>query len=39
MIGASIVFASNVYIARREARLARKAVTDPDIGADTPGPR
>ena len=39
VIGASIVFASNVYIARREARLARHAVTDPDIGADTPSPR
>lgn len=35
VIGASIVFASNVYIARREARLARHAVTDPDIGAET----
>ena len=39
VIGASIVFASHVYIARREARLARHAVTDPDIGADTPAPR
>jgi drug/metabolite transporter (DMT)-like permease len=39
VIGATIVFASNVYIAHREARLARHAITDPDIGADTPGPR
>jgi drug/metabolite transporter (DMT)-like permease len=38
-IGAGIVFASNVYIARREARLARHAVSDPDIGGDTPAPR
>ena len=39
LVGAGIVLASNVYIARREARLARHATTDPDIGADTPAPR
>jgi drug/metabolite transporter (DMT)-like permease len=37
--GATIVFASTAYIAHREARLARHAVTDPDIGADKPAPR
>ena len=39
VVGAGIVLASNIYIARREARLARHATTDPDIGADTPSPR
>ncbi len=38
-LGAGIIFASNVYIARRESRLARQAVTDPDINAETPSPR
>jgi drug/metabolite transporter (DMT)-like permease len=35
LIGASIIFTSNVYIARREAQLARRAVTDPDINSGT----
>ena len=39
LVGAGIVLASNIYIAHREARLARHATTDPDIGADTPSPR
>lgn len=39
VLGAAIIFGSNVYIARREARLARQAVTDPDINPETPGPR
>nr|WP_281377948.1 DMT family transporter [Chiayiivirga flava] len=39
MLGAAIIFGSNVYIAHREARLARHAVTDPDIGGDAQSPR
>lgn len=39
VLGAAIIFGSNVYIARREARLARQAVTDPDISPETPSPR
>ncbi|MFY2764549.1 DMT family transporter [Arenimonas sp. MALMAid1274] len=39
VLGAAIIFGSNVYIARRESRLARQTVTDPDIGGETPGPR
>lgn len=35
VIGASIIFASNIYIARREAELARRAVTDPEINLGT----
>ncbi len=38
-VGAAIIFGSNVYIARREARLARQAVTDPEINPETPAPR
>lgn len=37
--GAAIIFGSNVYIARREAKLARQAVTDPEINPETPAPR
>jgi len=39
VLGATIIFASNAYIARREAQVARRAVTDPDINAETPTPR
>lgn len=39
VLGAAIIFGSNVYIARREARLARQAVTDPEINPETPTPR
>lgn len=39
VLGAAVVFGSNVYIARREARLARQAVTDPEIHPETPTPR
>ena len=39
LVGASIIFATNIYIARREAQLARRAVTDPEINSETPGPR
>jgi len=39
VMGAAVIFASNVYIARREAKLARQAVTDPDISPETPTPR
>lgn len=38
-VGAGIIFASTVYIARREAKLARGAVTDPEISPETPAPR
>ncbi len=34
VIGAGIVFASNAYIAHREAVLARRAVTDHEIGKE-----
>lgn len=37
--GAAVIFASNLYIARREALLARRAVTDPEIQPETPTPR
>jgi drug/metabolite transporter (DMT)-like permease len=37
--GAAIIFASNAYIAHRESRRARRAVTDPEISAETPAPR
>ncbi len=36
VVGSAIIFASNFYIARREAQLARRAVTDPDIGSEPP---
>lgn len=39
VLGAAIIFGSNVYIARREAQLARQAVTDPEINPETPSPR
>ena len=39
VLGAAIIFGSNVYIARREARLAREAVTDPEISSDSHTPR
>lgn len=39
VLGAAIIFASNVYIARREAQIARRAVTDPQINAETPAPQ
>jgi drug/metabolite transporter (DMT)-like permease len=39
LIGAAIIFGSNIYIARREARLARRTLTDPEINSETPGPR
>jgi drug/metabolite transporter (DMT)-like permease len=35
LVGAGIIFLSNVYIARREALLARRAVTDPEISPET----
>jgi drug/metabolite transporter (DMT)-like permease len=35
VLGAAIIFGSNIYIAHREARLARRAVTDPDINPGT----
>ena len=39
VLGAAIIFGSNVYIARRAAQLARKAVTDPEINPEPPSPR
>ena len=33
-IGSAIIFLSNVYIARREAQIARRTVTDPEIAKD-----
>lgn len=38
-LGALIIFGANFYIARREAQLARRAVTDPEIGPETGNPR
>ncbi len=35
LLGASIIFIANAYIARREALLARRNVTDPDINSGT----
>ena len=35
VLGAAIIFGSSVYIAHREARLARRAVTDPEINPET----
>ncbi|UXI70345.1 DMT family transporter [Tahibacter amnicola] len=32
-VGAGVIVASNVYIAHREARLARRQTTDPDVAA------
>jgi drug/metabolite transporter (DMT)-like permease len=37
--GATIIFTANVYIAHREAQLARRAVTDPDISSEPPATR
>ncbi len=39
LIGALIVFASNLYIAHRESQIARRAITDAEIGADTSSSR
>ena len=35
VLGAAIIFGSNLYIAQREASLARRTVTDPDINPET----
>ncbi|MFA7488471.1 MAG: DMT family transporter, partial [Lysobacteraceae bacterium] len=35
MLGAGIILASNYYIALREAKLARRAVTDPEVGGES----
>ncbi|HET6602749.1 MAG TPA: DMT family transporter [Xanthomonadaceae bacterium] len=34
LIGAAVIFAANAYIAHREVRLRRRAITDPEIGPD-----
>jgi drug/metabolite transporter (DMT)-like permease len=36
-VGAAIIFGSNLYIARREARLSQRAVTDPQINPEAGG--
>ena len=35
VLGAAIIFGANAYIAQREARLARRTVTDPAINPET----
>ena len=37
VFGAGIIIASNIYIARREAKLARRTVTDPEIAPSESG--
>lgn len=39
LLGVAIIFASNMYIARRETVLARRSTTDPEIGGDSQSPR
>jgi drug/metabolite transporter (DMT)-like permease len=39
VLGALVIFSANIYIARREVQVARRAVTDPDIGSEPPAPR
>lgn len=39
VLGASIIFGANFYIARREAQLARRAAIDPEINPETAPPR
>lgn len=34
-VGAGIIFTSTIYIARREAALRRRQVTDPEVGSET----
>ena len=36
-VGAAIIFSTNVYIARREAQLSRRAVTDPEMNPESGG--
>ncbi len=38
-LGSALIFAATFYIARREAQIARRAVTDPDIGSEPPALR
>lgn len=38
-VGAAIIFLANAYIAHREAQLARRTVTDPDIAQEPPSAR
>ena len=35
LLGASIIFASTIYIAHRETRLAKPTITDPLIQSET----
>jgi drug/metabolite transporter (DMT)-like permease len=36
VLGAAIIFGSNIYIARREAQIARRTVTDPQVAGEPP---
>lgn len=35
ILGSVVILGSNIYIARRELQIARRAVTDPEIGSDS----
>ena len=37
LIGAAIIIAANIYIAHREAKLARGVTTDPDLAPSESG--
>jgi drug/metabolite transporter (DMT)-like permease len=39
VIGAAVIFASTFYIARREARMARRTLSDPEIAPEGASPR
>lgn len=39
VVGAGTIFLANAYIAHREAQLARRAVTDPEIAKEPPATR
>lgn len=39
IVGAAIIFFANAYIAHREAQLARRTTTDPEIAREPPAPR
>ncbi|HQY34941.1 MAG TPA: DMT family transporter [Pseudomonadota bacterium] len=39
VVGAAVIFGSTFYIARREARLARRTLSDPEIAPEAASPR
>ena len=39
LVGSAIIFAAIIYIAHRESKVRRPAVTDPEIGSQTQAPR